>query len=384
MLDRAQLARDVLRISDKLFPDLEDTAELAYNVWCDIAKDPDFVRRAREAESSFLIPSWEGNLLETFKIKPIDQKTGYTVISIDGSQIYPDRHMAGAGCFLVNIGGAILSYGPQTEAQFFSDPRVMLPDDFKISPDFTFSPDMVDLVREEDELRVAYEKAAEIKNTNKLVLIDGSIIFWYLEGKSPDIRDYYIKRYIAELEKFYQDKILCAGYISLPKSRELINLVKLGLCRYTIANCIPCHSIHDNFPCKQVDQLVDTVLTRTFLNPGERTIIFQSNSNIIDYYPEHLKPHFWYIHTGNEIARLEAPAWIARDNKLVEQVSAISIDQSAKGRGYPVSLAEAHEQAVVKGPDREFFYHLIQKIGIENQKRFFMSQKSIKKRGIGV
>ena len=46
--------------------------------------------------------------------------------------------------------------------------------------------------------------------------------------------------------------------------------------------------------------------------------------------------------------------------------------------------SDLHEQAVVKGPDREFFYHLIYKIGLESNKNLKASQKSIKKRGIGV
>jgi hypothetical protein len=62
----------------------------------------------------------------------------------------------------------------------------------------------------------------------------------------------------------------------------------------------------------------------------------------------------------------------------------IIINQAQKGRGYPVCLAEAHEQAVVKGPDREFFYHMIQKIGYDYKQRINISQKSLKKRGIGI
>jgi hypothetical protein len=47
-------------------------------------------------------------------------------------------------------------------------------------------------------------------------------------------------------------------------------------------------------------------------------------------------------------------------------------------------LAEAHEQAVVKGPDRELFYQLVNKLGIEQKQRIFCSQKSIKKRRMGI
>ena len=98
----------------------------------------------------------------------------------------------------------------------------------------------------------------------------------------------------------------------------------------------------------------------------------------------HLIPHFFYLHTGYEIARVEIPAWIASDDAAVSLVARMLLDQSIKGRGYPVVLAEAHEQAVVKGPDRDFFYQMITKLSIERKQRILLSQKSVKKRGIGI
>jgi hypothetical protein len=47
-------------------------------------------------------------------------------------------------------------------------------------------------------------------------------------------------------------------------------------------------------------------------------------------------------------------------------------------------LTEAHEQAVVKGADREFFYHFLQKMGMERNHAQIISRKSLKKRSIGI
>jgi NurA-like 5'-3' nuclease len=82
--------------------------------------------------------------------------------------------------------------------------------------------------------------------------------------------------------------------------------------------------------------------------------------------------------------RVEVPAWIAHDEEKLKVIGKIVFDQAQKGRGYPVCLAEAHEQAVIKGPDREFFYHVLQKAGIEQKQHYAISQKSLKKRGIGI
>jgi hypothetical protein len=130
--------------------------------------------------------------------------------------------------------------------------------------------------------------------------------------------------------------------------------------------------------------LYDTNVLRHVLKPFHRTTLFFNQSKITEYYPQYLKPCFFYLDVGKEIVRIELPAWIAREPTWVNLICMVSIDQAQKGFGYPVALAEAHEQAVVKGPDREFFYHLIRKIGIERQLPVFTSQKSIKKRGMGI
>ena len=121
-----------------------------------------------------------------------------------------------------------------------------------------------------------------------------------------------------------------------------------------------------------------------FIKPFHRTIVFDSTSKIVKLYPDHLKPAFVYLDVGSEIVRIEMPKWVAEDEKALDFLCGAAIDQARKGQGYPVALAEAHEQAVVKGIDREFFYHLIQKVGIENNRSITMSRKSLKKRIVSV
>jgi len=385
MLNRLKVSQRLSLVAERLFPDVQQVSQLAQRLWGELSKDETFAERAKEAGCSFLVPGWNGKLADVHHIGT--RLDTYTVIAVDGSQIYPDRHLAGAGCFLINIGGVILRYGKQASATFFSEPRVCLPEEFtQIEKHFSFSPDIVDLLREQDELAYAVQKVKEVQadGVTPVVLIDGSIVFWPLEGKPPEIRAYFLKEYLRYLILLYEKRVPVAGYISLPKSRELVSLVKLGLCRYAVANCIPCHSMYTTFPCKVVDPLVDTQIARGFLPKHHRTTLFSSASKIIQEYPEPVQPWFCYLDVGKEIVRLEIPAWIADDADVLKTICQVAIDQSEKGRGYPVCLAEAHEQAVVKGPDREFFYHLIYKIGFEGNKHLSTSQKSIKKRGIGV
>jgi hypothetical protein len=69
-----------------------------------------------------------------------------------------------------------------------------------------------------------------------------------------------------------------------------------------------------------------------FLEPQTRTTLFKSGASIAAHYPDHLVPYFFYMHTGHEIARVEIPAWIARDDAAVTLVARMLLDQSIKGR----------------------------------------------------
>lgn len=389
MLNRTKVMSAVQRLAGKLFPDMAQVSHLAQNQWQKIICDPTFVHRVCAAKSSFLVPSWQGNLADVY---PVTQgMSNYLVVALDGSQIYPDRHLSSAGCFLLNVGGALLSYGEQSRANFFSDPQVYVPSDL-VPEDGTlsFSVDLIDLKREELELMVACREAEELLTSEPdavaktVFFIDGTLIFWQLEEKLPEVKARFLASYLASLEYFYRAGLLIAGYISFPKSKELVNLIKLSLCRFDVADCIPCHSTYTTFPCKAVDALIDTAILRSFLPPFHRTTVFASNSKIVQSYPLHLRPHFVYLDVGKEIVRLEFPAWIADDARAVDRLCRVALDQSLKGQGYPVCLAEAHEQAVVKGNDRDFFFHVICRVGLEQNKAIILSRKSIKKRGMGV
>jgi len=92
--------------------------------------------------------------------------------------------------------------------------------------------------------------------------------------------------------------------------------------------------------------------------------------------------YFCYIHVGTEIARIDLPAWVAENPALLDQSLGLMLAQVQKGYGYPVALAEAHNQAVVRGGDRTRFFALLEqqmiKAGLRN---VGTSYKEARKRG---
>jgi hypothetical protein len=67
---------------------------------------------------------------------------------------------------------------------------------------------------------------------------------------------------------------------------------------------------------------------------------------------------------------VEFPAWLTGDSALLNQTLAIVLAQINKGFGYPIALAEAHNQAVVRSGDRRRFFALLEqqllKSGLQN------------------
>lgn len=375
MLDRAKVLQALQHIDDALFQDFSAEIDRARMMWERMCADPLSAHKIAAATLPWPVPRWQDALGGAY---PVSRYEGpYTILGVDGSQIYPDKHQ-GTSCFLINIGSVLLHYGqPHARIALQSEPHVFVHDD---EDALGATPDVVNCRREEFEFQAGAELSAQAQERADhdrayLFLSDGSLIFWHLESKDAAVREYFLPRYCALLHQLYTQKTLCAGYISLPKNKELVNLIRAGFTDY---GAIP-------YDEKQgVDHIVDTTIASFFLNAGERTTVFKTGAPIAEQYPASLVPHFFYLHVGDEIGRVEIPAWIANDRALVDRVAHIILDQALKGRGYPVVLAEAHEQAVVKGPDREFFYQIITKLGVARKQRITLSQKNMKKRGIGI
>jgi hypothetical protein len=362
MLDRSKIIRELSTRSTTIFNALHDERDRAFGLWQLISDDPAFCATAWAFPGNFIVPSWIGPLNQRIRV---NQVTSYNVIAFDGSQIYPDRHQ-GIDCFLINIGQAHFHYEAEKSAVFFdSTPTVFFSGDAGPSD---FTPDSVNAYRTEQELKTAlsYVKASLENAGPSLFLFDGSLIFWHLQSPQEDSQKDFLPRYLALLDDFYTEQFLFAGYISLSKSKELVNVLKIAA------------EIHKK--SSEFIHIVDGDIAEFYLKPGERSLVFANHSPIVSHYPVHSRPHFFYINTGDEIARVEIPAWIATNPEKLELVASMIYDQIAKGYGYPISLAEAHEQAVVSHADRDFFYYLLKSSTQKTVKPYIQSSKSLKKR----
>lgn len=368
MLNRQKLIQEIDKISDKIFTDISNELLIIEKTWQAIAADVDFKQRVEHTQTRLLIPTWQQQIDLFYKVEPLKR---YTIIGVDGSQIYPDRHQ-GTMCFLLNTGSVIFTYGQPSFVQFNSEPSLFVLD--KSIDDFNAT-DYVDARREQLELEEGLQLATLHAQEQPLLMLDGSLIFWHLVSKDKKFKDHFLKSYMKVYKQLYQQRLLYCSYTSLPKNKELINLIKLKLSDFNDDN---------SYWYSSLENLTDVHLMQLILEPFHRTIVFKNNASIAQEYEEAIAPYFFYMHVGTEIARIEIPNYIAMEEAKVNLIASITLDQVLKGLGYPVVLAESHEQAVVKQFDKEFFYELINKIGLTKKVFFAKSQKSIKKRKMAV
>ena len=240
-----------------------------------------------------------------------------------------------------------------------------------------------------------------------LALLDGTLVLWELGGELPPrgrYPDYVRERLLddgllAALDRIreasfgrelrvpsggrWRVDVAVASYISLPNSSEVVNLLRLGLCDWDpVGHCqTHCRAlVPGTRRCDAAHGLTDRELFERTLAAGQRSAVFASRSPVArDAYGVH-RVHFFYVNVGEEIGRVEVPAWVAVEPALLSLTHALVVDNARRGAGYPVALQEAHEQAVVTGADREAFRNMVERALEERGLPVYTSQKQRSKR----
>ena len=316
----------------------------------------------------------------------------FTVIASDGSHIDVDRHRS-VRCYLINTGGVVLHYGTEPDAILDSQPVIYAEDeDMVIAPpdgkgrEQPVEGGLLGIKRGVEECRRLAELAVEQPaDSPALALLDGSLIRWGLEAYPEFVSDILLHKgfltYLEQMRKLNKDRKLApASYISLPRSADVVNALKVSVCPRDMVDsdrdCVECPTKE----CEALSGIQDRELFAGVLGPGERSALFVSQSSVVKkHYGEHTV-HFFYLRLEDEIARVEIPQWVARDESLLNLTHTLVLDQCKRGHGYPVALAEAHEQAVVTGVDREDFWQLVDSLLVEEHLPTLTSGKDMSKR----
>lgn len=403
MLDLTQLSKQMQGISQHLHKEAEASRQRL-----EIAQKLLAKAQWRQAELMKRRESWSDRMVfsppvpvEPLHIHPniaVPPKV-HTILATDGSQIAPSHHEI-AYCYLINIGRVVLHYGESRHPLLDSIPEVFYrPEDLYVSRQWG--------IRTEEWMghrRTAAEAKAlaelvtacaalkpEKTEMPMLAMVDGSLIYWVLESLPSEARDIILSIIFDAWEEMRVAKVPLVGYLSASRSSESLSFLRLQACPYPEPDCYThCpiapdtvnRAYNDKTPCQIFDPLRDTTFWASVLQPGQRSPLWQSRSRILELYDEQNAVYFCYLHVGPEIARIDMPAWVAEDEEMRESALSLVLAQVNKGYGYPVALAEAHNQAVVRGGDRARFFAMLEqqmvKAGLKN---VGTSYKETRKRG---
>ena len=246
--------------------------------------------------------------------------------------------------------------------------------------------DWISYCRTASEATVLAELACSVKANltavPSLAMVDGSLVYWFLEQLPFEARDRILSPVLEAWQQLRQAQIPLMGYISASRSTEAMSFLRLFACPHLVPDCVSyCSNQQEKLPCKVLEPLRDNVVWSTQLKPGQRSTLWRSNARILDLY-QNEQIYFCYVHVGSEIARIEIPSWVAENTELLEQALGLMLAQVQKGQGYPVAIAEAHNQAVVRGGDKASFFALLERQMIKaGLKNVGTSYKEARKRG---
>lgn len=397
MLDLTKLARQMQGISQHLT--LEAAASRQR---LELAQQLLVAAQAQQAELVNRQQQWRDRILfaAAAPVEPLNTNIDlpvppavHTVVATDGSQIAPNHHEI-AYCYLLNVGRVVLHYGQNRQPLLDGLPEVFYrPEDLYVSRQWGIrTEEWMGYRRTVSEATILAELACAVKTqlsleaalqkVPTLAMVDGSLIYWFLEQLPTEARDHILPPILNSWNQLRDAGVPLMGYLSASRSGEALNFLRLQACPHTVPDCMTyCPNQLEKAPCQVFDPLRDNALWTIQLKPGQRGTLWRSSARILDSYGPHAI-YFCYVHVGTEIARIEVPAWVAENPALLDQSLGLMLAQVHKGYGYPVALAEAHNQAVVRGGDRARFFALLEqqmiKAGLRN---VGTSYKEARKRG---
>ncbi len=331
------------------------------------------------ANRPFLAGRVIDSLLGAFAAPPLPPER--RVISVDGSHIDVDRHLP-IGCYLVNLGGCVLTYGSRPDATFFNQPRLSTgpqelylndPDDPNNEQAVTGL--LLGILRAVQELeRLADEVEASPPEIPTLALMDGTLVLWGLSGQGyrPFVQQRLLhRRYLPALERLRRmaqtRPLTVAAFVSLPRTTETVTAIRACLCPYDARQCArTCNNRRAGGPpCDAANGFLDREIFQQTLKPGERSPLYRTAPATAREYQGDHSVFYYYLHTGREIARVEIPRWVAEspghggNPSPLDLGHSLLVEQCRKGQGYPVAISEAHEQAVITAQDRRLFREMV-------------------------
>jgi len=287
----------------------------------------------------------------------------FTVLAADGSQINPSRHARVEFC-VINVGVVKMVRGSGKAPQIHTQSQLLDYDSVFLPGGGMISEGMVALKRDLREREALVELAGELQPP-AISMTDGPLEL-YREPQETQEFSNTLDRYLEVLGQLRGQDLMTLGYVDKPGSDligRLLELVQLSDEELEAYN-----QQHRRYAGVNDINLLSDLLQ----HPGDRSAVFAIYSQTALKFRGDLGLHFFYLNVGQSskphLARVEVPAWVARDRDLMGILQAVLMEQAGimGTRPYPYILHRAHEVAIVTMPEHQ---HVEEMIVAEFQRR---------------
>ncbi len=294
-----------------------------------------------------------------------------TVIAVDGSQIYPDKHSA-LQYYLINIGAFIIQIGSGQAPSVVKTTVLGAEESDVIVDGRMITVPLVNLRRTVAEMEGLTELSLEVESsqdTAVISLIDGPIALRTQgEGISKRETDHLYNRHLKAIDRLAACHCALAGYVDQPGGSSVLNLLWLASFELDEIDAV----LEDNTPV--FGGLSDRAMFQKHLGPGERSALFETISGWNIPYQQRRAPdhpntthsvHIFYLNVSMTdspvVVRVEVPEWVANNSELINSLHAALVHQSqyTAGSHYPYALARADGEAVIQSQDRQVVENML-------------------------
>jgi len=268
----------------------------------------------------------------------------FTVLAADGSQINPSRHARVEFC-VINVAVVKMVRGSGQAPKIFTRSQLLDYDAVFLPSGGMISEGIVALKRDLREREALSELAGELVHP-AVSMTDGPLEL-YREPQDAGEFNQTLERYLEVLSNLRKRGLVSLGYVDKPGGdliARLLELVQLDDDEFSLYNQRQ----------RRFAGINDVYwLSSVLASPGDRSAVFGIYSEIARRFSGDLALHFFYLNVGRpgqpHLARVEIPAWVARDKSLLGMLQAVLVEQAAilGTRPYPYILHRAHEEALV-------------------------------------
>jgi hypothetical protein len=288
---------------------------------------------------------------------------GRNVAAVDGSQIYPSRHIS-VPIGLVQACTVVNSHG---EKRFSTSSKLhlMLPAD--LGHMYAQAPVSTRRFEQECSQIGTFMRA----HPGDMVFLDGSLVLSFTQPQEEREQTKYVKAIVDLLDVAEETRSPLIAYTDMSMSKDLVTFMW--------------HA----FKLEKTLHLTDAFLISDRLRWGDRTRAFLSDRDdrvpkngpsTLDHYGRHRDNiAYFYIMSGGQLAsKVEVPKW-CHDDGLIEQIADTIRAECIVRPGYPDIIHRAHEYAAISFAETEMFRGMIDAFAAKHRIKIYKSAKELNK-----